>query len=341
MMKKRKNAKYQDDVIHRPIRSANSSSTQQYGMDKKSSKTVTKKAATIFKFLGLCVAAFTLFFKMSTRTLEKKVSEAVNISPFKMPIQGDKFSIFQPLYDMDDAEKDAQIFGNTKDILSTFKKRIEWASTLIHDKNNVKPASVEEHAQSMYFEMIKNHVSALVFNNAELTVVAKLGSNQILATLDPVKRKQGRDWTFVGDTMGGEMRLDNVKDLILDVVKENVKGDYIETGVWRGGSSVFARAVLTALGEEKNRVSYVCDSFAGLPPGEKKLDKEDAGWDSTPYLEVPSSIVANNFIKYGLLDSNVIFAKGFFNETMPPLSEKIQSLSIMRLDVSFKLNTFF
>ncbi|KAK1748184.1 macrocin O-methyltransferase family protein [Skeletonema marinoi] len=72
----------------------------------------------------------------------------------------------------------------------------------------------------------------------------------------------------------------------------------------------------------------------GLPPGEKKFSKRDAGWDNTPYLEVASDIFANNFIKYGLLDSNVIFAKGFFNdnETMPPLAEKIMSLSIMRLD---------
>ena len=64
------------------------------------------------------------------------------------------------------------------------------------------------------------------------------------------------------------------------------------------------------------------------------MTKRDVGWDNTPYLEFVSDIVANNFIKYGLLDSNVVFAKGFFNETMPPFAEKIKSLSIMRLDVS-------
>jgi hypothetical protein len=35
-----------------------------------------------------------------------------------------------------------------------------------------------------------------------------------------------------------------------------------------------------------------------------------------------------------LLDHNVVFAKGFFNETMPPLSKHVEKLSIMRLDVS-------
>jgi hypothetical protein len=116
--------------------------------------------------------------------------------------------------------------------------------------------------------------------------------------------------------------------------------------VWRGGSSVFARAVLTVLGEADKRVSYVCDSFSGLPPGDRSLDSKDKNWDNTPYLwggwigttlhifEVASEIVANNFIKYDLLDYNVVFAKGFFNETKPPLSKKIEKLSVMRLDVS-------
>jgi len=55
-------------------------------------------------------------------------------------------------------------------------------------------------------------------------------------------------------------------------------------------------------------------------------------------LQVPDDVVANNFIKYGLLDSNVIFVKGFFNETMTPLSKKIKALSIMGLDVSHFFN---
>jgi hypothetical protein len=106
-----------------------------------------------------------------------------------------------------------------------------------------------------------------------------------------------------------------------------------ETGVWRGGSSIFARAVLSAYGQT-DRVSYVCDSFSGLPPGDRSLDAQDKNWDNTPYLEVADEIVAGSFSKWGLLDQNVVFAKGFFNETMPPLSKHIQKLAVMRLDVS-------
>ena len=58
-----------------------------------------------------------------------------------------------------------------------------------------------------------------------------------------------------------------------------------ETGVWRGGSSIVARAVLAAYGAT-DRISYVCDSFAGLPPGDRSLHIKDLNWDNTPYLEV-------------------------------------------------------
>lgn len=54
-------------------------------------------------------------------------------------------------------------------------------------------------------------------------------------------REGGDDWTYAGDTMTGFKRLENVNMLLHNVVKNNIEGDYIETGVWRGGSSVFAR----------------------------------------------------------------------------------------------------
>lgn len=131
--------------------------------------------------------------------------------------------------------------------------------------------------------------------------------------------------------MTGFLRLDNVRQLLQDVSENQIIGDYIETGVWRGGSSIFARGVLRAL-NQGHRKSYVCDSFKGLPPGDRDLDKRDKNWDNWRYLEVSSEVVAGNFNSAGLLDSQVVFAKGFFNDTMPVLSPKIEALAIMRLD---------
>jgi hypothetical protein len=45
-------------------------------------------------------------------------------------------------------------------------------------------------------------------------------------------------------TMIGRRRLDNTQQLLQAVIANSVPGDVIETGVWRGGSALFAAAVL-------------------------------------------------------------------------------------------------
>ena len=47
---------------------------------------------------------------------------------------------------------------------------------------------------------------------------------------------------------------------------------------------------------------------------------------------LPFVKVAENFASASLLDPNVVFVKGFFNNTMPPLSKQVGKLAIMRLD---------
>merc|ERR1719291_961399 len=46
-------------------------------------------------------------------------------------------------------------------------------------------------------------------------------------------------------TMTGRRRLENTQQLLLAVMQEGVRGDFIETGTWRGGSAMFATAVLS------------------------------------------------------------------------------------------------
>ena len=254
--------------------------------------------------------------------------------PFKMPIKGKDFEIYQPLYDMDETKKNKPLYAPPDEFIKTFEERISWVDTMVTKTPESSKLTTKEHATNMYLELVKSTITAYAFNNAELGVNGELGPKRLTTKVfDGEARKGGRDWTYAGDSMAGWKRIDNILKLLTDVIKNKVEGDYIETGVWRGGASVFAKAVLTALEPGSTRMSYVCDSFSGLPPGDKNLHARDKGWDNTRYLEVPSDVVANNFIKYGMLDSNVVFAKGFFKDTMPPLHKKIKKLSIMRLDV--------
>lgn len=131
--------------------------------------------------------------------------------------------------------------------------------------------------------------------------------------------------------MVGEIRIKSIEQLMLDVFKNNITGDFMETGVWRGGVSIYVKSMLRAYGQ-RNRLVYVCDSFAGWPPGDAKYDKMDVGWDNTGYLTVSDSAVERNFRKLKLLDSGVVFAKGFFNDTMPQLKQIVPALAVLRLD---------
>ena len=67
-------------------------------------------------------------------------------------------------------------------------------------------------------------------------------------------REEGRDWPLEAETMVGLKRLDNLQQCVTSVIRNGVPGDLIETGVWRGGSSIFMRAILKAYGDTSRKV---------------------------------------------------------------------------------------
>lgn len=149
-------------------------------------------------------------------------------------------------------------------------------------------------------------------------------------SFDADARANGRDWPVEAETMIGLKRLDNIRECVTDVVKRGVPGDLIETGVWRGGATIFMRAVLAAYGDTERAV-WVADSFEGLPKpsGEYEADQGDKHWTYSG-LAVSEAEVRGNFDRYGLLDGQVRFLKGFFQDTLA--DAPIEHLAVARLD---------
>ncbi len=145
------------------------------------------------------------------------------------------------------------------------------------------------------------------------------------------ERTEGTDWPLLAETMVGLKRLDNLQALIETIIKEKTPGDLIETGVWRGGASIFMRAVLKA-NDVTDRTVWLCDSFEGLPPPEPDKYPDDAGDEHHTFdiLAVSQEEVAHNFERYGLLDDQVRFVKGYFEDTLPTLD--VPTLCLLRLD---------
>jgi O-methyltransferase len=142
---------------------------------------------------------------------------------------------------------------------------------------------------------------------------------------------KGGRWPLHAETMIGRKRLDNVQECVRTVIQENVPGDVIETGVWRGGATILMRACLAAYGDQTRKV-WVADSFQGLPPPDEEnypADKGDRHHTKTE-LAISREIVEANFARYGLLDDRVDFLVGWFKDTLP--TAPIEKLAVMRLD---------
>ena len=157
-------------------------------------------------------------------------------------------------------------------------------------------------------------------------VLGLTGSNE---AFNAHQRHHGLDWPLIGLSMAGQVRLDNVEYMIKMIINEKVPGDFIECGVWRGGSSILARGILDIMGET-HRTVFVIDSFQGLP--QAVTAKDGTGWDKLNYVSVSLEAVRNNFRNFGLLQENVKFVQGFFVDSLPKARGLFNDLSIIRAD---------
>ena len=172
-------------------------------------------------------------------------------------------------------------------------------------------------SRELYLDLMKKCLTRLLFSDGH--------------SFDYSKRRQGKDWPAQAETMIGLLRLDNLQRCVIDVLEQRVPGDLIETGAWRGGATIFMRAILKAYGDHQRRV-WVADSFEGLPAPDVEQYPADRGSElhRYEYLAVSLEEVQSRFARYGLLDEQVRFLPGWFRDTLP--TAPIERLAILRLD---------
>lgn len=185
----------------------------------------------------------------------------------------------------------------------------------------------EHCTRRLYLDLLEKVVTNVVYGDAPIPSVWLPGT-----AFDPRRRENGQDWPSQAHTMVGLKRIRNVRHCLEQVIADAVPGDFIETGVWRGGVCIFARAVLAAHGVT-DRLVWVADSFQGIPdPGEHghALDQQMALHQANDVLGVSLDEVKANFARYGLLDDQVRFLPGWFKDSLP--GAPIGALSVIRLD---------
>lgn len=183
-------------------------------------------------------------------------------------------------------------------------------------------------ARRLYLDLLKRTLTRLAFEDETLIPGDPHGQPQ---AFDRDLRARGRDWPAHAETMIGLERLDNIEHAVATVIREQVPGDLIETGVWRGGAVIFMRAILASYGDT-SRVVWAADSFEGVPKPDAERFPADAADTHWTFHELAVSLeeVKANFARYGLLDEQVRFLPGWFRDTLP--TAPFERLAVLRLD---------
>ena len=195
--------------------------------------------------------------------------------------------------------------------------------------------SAPNDSRSLYLDLLKKCLLGMIYQDPPISAPAIGG----YATKSYIKkiREFGRDLPSQAHSMIGLRRMNNLQTCIEQVLADNVAGDLIETGVWRGGATIFMRGVLKAWGVI-DRTVWVADSFAGLPAPDGERYPMDAVWEpSAGGIAVTLETVRQNFARYGLLDDQVRFLKGWFKDTLP--GAPITQIAVLRLDGDYYEST--
>jgi len=213
-----------------------------------------------------------------------------------------------------------QYFENYKSIRDYNAKNSKHSLYFDFYKRILTDSISDKEIQKKFFDDLKK------LTDLEISNALKVKPNpQSLAGI------YGRNWPKKAHTMIGLMRLENLQFCVEETIRNNIEGDLIETGVWRGGATIFMRIILKKYGI-KNKIVYAADSFEGLPKPNVNKFSADRGDDLYTYKELKIGLdeVKRNFEIYGVLDKQVKFIKGFFEDTMK--NTPIEKLSLLRLD---------
>lgn len=149
-------------------------------------------------------------------------------------------------------------------------------------------------------------------------------------------------------TASSTERITALMNAVKYLVKNKIDGDFVECGVWRGGSMMTAMLTLLNLGDT-SRHFYLFDTFEGMtPPTDKDMDRNGTSatalLNSSEKKEGPScwcianlEDVRNNVFSTGYPKDKIHFIKGRVEDTLPSLMPK--NIALLRLDTDWYEST--
>lgn len=149
-------------------------------------------------------------------------------------------------------------------------------------------------------------------------------------------------------TMTSIERMYALHQSVLYVVGNDIPGDFVECGVWRGGSSMMIALTLLKAGVTDRKI-HLYDTFEGMSaPGEedksfdgilaeKQLAEQQKEDEASVWCYSSLESVQQNLFSTGYPQSNLVFIKGKVEDTLP--SHKPNQISLLRLDTDWYEST--
>lgn len=146
-------------------------------------------------------------------------------------------------------------------------------------------------------------------------------------------------------TMTSPERLVGLSRALEHLIQNNVDGDVVECGVWRGGSMMLVARKLMRMGQQNRRL-FLFDTFEGMSePGtadvssvdkrtaEELLQNADRLQGNNVWCYSALEEVQDNIKKTGYPQSNALFVKGKVEDTLP--FPEIGKIALLRLDTDW------
>jgi len=133
------------------------------------------------------------------------------------------------------------------------------------------------------------------------------------------------------------------------IIHSKIPGDFVECGVWKGGSSMIIAHTLLQMGE-KDRKIYLYDTFTGMTePTQKDLRSSDSLpaftiWekmqkkDYNDWAFAPLNEVRENMLSTGYPSQNITFIPGKVEDTVPTTIPT--RIALLRLDTDWYESTY-
>ena len=142
-------------------------------------------------------------------------------------------------------------------------------------------------------------------------------------------------------TMTSTERIHALINAVRYLVSNRIPGDFVECGVWKGGS-IMAMALTLLEMQRVDRALYLFDTFAGMThPGIEDVDY--LGRDASQILDAVKCLALQEEVEAavsttGYDRSQIHFVKGPVEETIP--SQAPPSIALLRLDTDWYQSTW-